>query len=223
MKKPIRKSKVKYSIDLQDITVAVDAVTFCYANGKLEIALVERKYPPFQNMLAIPGGIVLNRETLEEGTRRELFEETGISELGLIKEVATFSDPNRDSRRRVISVAFLCLVKQKFELKADTDAAAADWFKVDFLPSELAFDHAQIIDKVLSKLKEELYANATAKHLLPDEFTLREFQSLYEQVAREKLEKRNFRKWLSAQKWLKPTGRFEEGTSHRPAEYYTWV
>src|ERR1044071_39322 len=107
-----------------DVKVAVDAVVFGYSkNEGVSVLLIQRKYEPFKNQWAIPGGFVLEGESLEDAVKRELSEETGIT-VNYLEQLYTFGEPHRDPRQRVISVAYFALVKSSLfqQLKASTDA-----------------------------------------------------------------------------------------------------
>jgi len=98
------------SVSDSEIKVAVDAIVFGYSkNEGVSILLIQRKYPPFKNAWAIPGGFVLPDESLEEAVRRELREETGI-EVNYLEQLYTFGDPDRDPRGRTLSVAYYALL-----------------------------------------------------------------------------------------------------------------
>ncbi|MEO1449538.1 MAG: NUDIX hydrolase, partial [Bacteroidota bacterium] len=136
--------------------VAVDAVVFGYqASQGLSILLVKRRYAPHQGVWALPGGFVQENESLEGAVSRELEEETGV-ELRYLEQLYTFGQPDRDPRRRVISVAYFALVRLegKFPV-ADTDAADAAWFHIDALPP-LAFDHAEILQTAIMRLRNKI-------------------------------------------------------------------
>ncbi len=125
-------------------SLAVDAVIL--VNKKRELVLIRRKNPPFKNSYALPGGFVDVGETVEDACIREAFEETNIK-VKIIKQIGVFSDPKRDPRGHIVSVAFLCLPKTKNELaKAKDDAASLEILALSKIPSlKLAFDHMQII------------------------------------------------------------------------------
>ena len=96
-----------------NIKVAVDAVVFGYSKSEgVQVLLIQRKYPPFKNSWAIPGGFVLSDESLEDAVRRELVEETGI-EVNYLEQLYTFGAPKRDPRQRIISIAYFALVKSR--------------------------------------------------------------------------------------------------------------
>ena len=136
----------------QDIAVTVDAVIISKGEQP-KILLVQRGNDPYKGDWALPGGFLEEDETLEEGAKRELEEETGLL-IKTIKQIGAFGNPGRDPRGRTISIAFLGTVESPVEVKGDDDAAEAKWFKLSQLP-ELAFDHQRIIETALTKLKED--------------------------------------------------------------------
>ena len=105
------------------VSVAVDLVIFTVREGALQVLLIERGVPPYQGQWALPGGFVLDRETLEDAARRELEEETGLRDVYL-EQLYTFGDPDRDPRGRTIAVAYYALTPP-VEPRASTDAAKA--------------------------------------------------------------------------------------------------
>jgi 8-oxo-dGTP diphosphatase len=114
------------------------------------IVLIKRLNPPFKDHYAIPGGFVEYGETVEQAAKREAEEETGLR-IGNLKLVGVYSDPNRDPRGHVVSVAFLA-DELGGELKASTDAKEVGVFKE--IPAELAFDHTRILDDALRIVKD---------------------------------------------------------------------
>jgi 8-oxo-dGTP diphosphatase len=114
------------------------------------IVLIKRLNPPFKDHYAIPGGFVEYGETVEQAAKREAEEETGLK-IGNLKLVGVYSDPNRDPRGHVVSVAFLA-DELGGELKASTDAKEVGVFKE--IPDELAFDHTRILDDALRIVKD---------------------------------------------------------------------
>ena len=140
---------------MNKINLAVDAVVLGYEASELYVLLIERKNEPFKNAWALPGGFVEADETVEEAAKRELEEETGLSAESL-EQVHTFSAVHRDPRKRVVSVAHYVLVKKSGKtIMAGDDAADAKWFPVHDLP-ELAFDHYEIIQMAIEKLRQKI-------------------------------------------------------------------
>ncbi len=199
-------------------SVTVDVVIFTLLKGTLHVLLVKRKQWPFAGMWALPGGFVHMDESLDDAARRELREESGIDQVYL-EQLYTFGDPGRDPRTRVITVAYYALVSaDRQHLRAATDASEVSWFPAEN-PPPLAFDHRQILDYAIVRLRYKLEYTALAFELLPQEFTLTELQEAYEHILNEKLDKRNFRRKVLEADILEDTGHFRVG-EHRPARLF---
>src|SRR5262249_39792324 len=133
----------------------------------------------------------------------------------------TFGTVDRDPRGRVITVAYLGLVdRAACKLNAGTDAAKAQWFDVNELPS-LAFDHAEIVHLALTRLLAKVHYEPVAFHLLPKEFTLSQLQELYETFYRRPLVSPNFRRSVTRMDLLKAVGE-QQGVAHRPAKFFRY-
>lgn len=199
--------------------VTVDVVIFTLERGALHILLVQRKYGPFEGCWAIPGGFVRPDEPLDAAARRELAEETGVRDVYL-EQLYTFGEPRRDPRGRVISVAYIALVRaERQHLAAAEDAAAVHWFPVKSLPQPLAFDHDQIVGYAIDRLRSKLEYTTLAFQLLPEVFTLPELKHTYEQILDEPLDRGNFYRKIKAAELLEETNGFREGKG-RPARLY---
>jgi len=141
---------IMFCYDYPRPAVTVDIVVF--SSDALEVLLIQRKHPPFEGHWALPGGFIEMEEPLETSARRELEEETGITDVTLT-EVGTFGAPSRDPRGRVITIAYTTVIeKSTVNVKAGSDASEAAWFLNTELP-ELAFDHTEIIQKALERIK----------------------------------------------------------------------
>ncbi len=202
------------------VRVAVDLVIFTVREGGLQVLLIERGIPPFQGQWALPGGFVLERETLEGAARRELEEETGLRDVYL-EQLYTFGDPDRDPRGRTIAVAY-CALTPPAEPRAATDAAKAAWHPVGHLP-KLAFDHAKILKSGLQRLRAKVGYSTVGFELLPRQFTLPDLQNLYEVILERPLDKRNFRKKILSLGLLKSEGQKRSAGAHRPASLYSFA
>jgi len=201
--------------------VAVDIVIFTIQSGQLCVLLVKRAIPPFADQFAIPGGFVLDGESLDQAALRELKEETGVSEVYL-EQLYSFGDPGRDPRGRVISVAYYALIAaDRSPLIAGSDAAEARWWPIRKLPP-LAFDHGKILDYSLERLRNKLEYTTVGFQLLPERFSLSELQEMYEAILDKKLDKRNFRRKLALLKILQPTREFRR-SGRRPARLFEFV
>lgn len=120
-------------------------------NDKKEFILIKRKNEPFKNHWALPGGFVDYGESVENAAIREAKEETNI-DVKLKKLINVYSDPNRDNRGHVVSIAYTA--KGNFiDAKADDDACDIGIFNLNDLNSiQLAFDHSQIINDAFEKI-----------------------------------------------------------------------
>ena len=127
-----------YSYKYPHPSVTTDCVIFGFDGTKLQVLLVERGIEPYKGHWAFPGGFIKMDESCEEGALRELQEETGLTGA-YIEQFHTFSDPDRDPRERVVTVAFYALVRIQ-DVKGGDDASRAAWFALDAVPG-LAFDH----------------------------------------------------------------------------------
>jgi 8-oxo-dGTP diphosphatase len=129
--------------------LTVDAVVFRNMTNT-EVLLIQRGAEPFKDMWAFPGGFVDMDETVETAAARELLEETGINEIKL-HQFHTFSAINRDPRHRTVSVVFVGFTELITEPNAGDDAKNAKWFDLRNLPN-LAFDHAEILEKIKNEV-----------------------------------------------------------------------
>lgn len=203
-------------------SVTVDVVIFSLIAEELQVLLIRRKNPPFAGMWAIPGGFVHMDESLEEAAVRELEEETGVTNV-YIEQLYTFGKPDRDPRTRVITVAYFALVPYTdIEHRPGDDAEATGWFPMNDLPERLAFDHADILEYALTRLRYKLEYTSVGFQLLPDEFTLSELQHAYEIILGEELDKRNFRRKILSSGILEKTGKKQKEGEGRPAMLYRY-
>jgi 8-oxo-dGTP diphosphatase len=200
-------------------SVTVDVLMMSLRQRDLQILLIKRRSWPYEGMWAIPGGFINIDESLETAAKRELQEETGVQDVYL-EQLYTFGDPVRDPRTRVITVVYFALLdSERLQVKAASDATDVGWFSVYELPL-LAFDHQQIIEYALNRLRGKLDYTTIAFNLLPEQFTLRELQRVYEIVLHKRLDKRNFRKKILATGILEDTGAKKMEGTHRPARLY---
>ena len=177
---------------------------------------LRRPRAPFEGDWALPGTLVRNGEGLESATRRILDEGAGMGRPRHLEQLATFGEPGRDPRGRVFSVSYLALVPRPTPLRDE-----ARWIPVDRSPS-LAFDHGDILDSAIERLRGKLSYSNVAYGLLPDTFTLSELQGVYEAVLSRPLDKRNFRKRVLALDLVVETEGQRRGP-HRPAQLYRFT
>jgi 8-oxo-dGTP diphosphatase len=210
-----------YTYNYPRPAVTVDVVGFTLREDRLQVLLIQRMEEPFEEMWALPGGYIKMHEGLEEAAARELQEETGVEEAYL-EQLYTYGHPERDPRGRVITIAYFALLPAGAPVRQEggSDARQARWFPVDELPL-LAFDHAEIIQYALVRLRYKLEYTAVGFELLPEEFTLSEIQRTYEMILGEQLDKRNFRRRILEAGIIEATPHQRTGEG-RPARLYRY-
>lgn len=170
-------------------SVTTDCVIFGFDGTKLSVLLIERGVEPYKDRWALPGGFLKMNEDADTGAKRELKEETGL-EGAYIQQFYTFTAPERDPRERVITIAYYALVRMQ-DVKGGDDAADARWFALDEVP-QLAFDHDRILRKAEQALRQQIHFEPVGFELLPEEFTIKELQNLYEAILGVRFDRRNF-------------------------------
>ncbi|MFI2662229.1 MULTISPECIES: NUDIX hydrolase [Micromonospora] len=194
------------------VAVTVDVVALTVRSDALHLLLVRRGVPPFEGHWALPGGFVRPDEDLTTGARRELAEETGLGGERLrrvhLEQLASYGDPDRDPRMRIVSVAYLAFAPDLPDPAAGSDADDAIWLPVTALSSrQLAFDHDRIIDDGLERARSKLEYTPLATRFLDTEFTISELRAVYETVWGHPLHPGNFhRKVLSVPGFVDSTG-----------------
>lgn len=116
----------------EQVRLTADMVLTADHYGDRFILLVRRRYAPFEDWWALPGGYVRKGETAEE----------------LLDEVGVWHEPGRDPRGRVVTVVYRMNLAVCVDAEGRGDAVDAWWWRVTDLPS-LAFDHAEILDVAL--------------------------------------------------------------------------
>lgn len=178
---------------LERPVLAVDVVILGWIDGALRVVLWERTAEPFAGALALPGVAVRVDETLEAAALRAVTERLGWTRedtvrLGL-EQLATFDALYRDPRGRVVSVAYLGLLRE-----APPSAGSAVFRPVaETGEKTLPFDHGHIVTTAVERLRGRLRYTNIARLLLPDAFRIEALQDLYEIVLDTRLNRANFR------------------------------
>lgn len=200
--------------------LATDIVVLGFIDGALHglVSAVDRP-PHYKNTPGFLGGMVTEKETAREAAERVLEEKGGVKDVYL-EQLYTFSDVERDKRNRVVSVAYLGLVRPDV-------AASYDHPEASFVPmkklTKLAYDHDEMLRVALKRLQGKISYTTIAQYLLPRHFTLSELQEVYEVILKKEFDKRNFRKKILALDIVKDTGLVQEGVKNRPAALYTFT
>ncbi len=215
-------------------SVTVDLVVLTILDGVLSILLVARGEHPFKGRWALPGGFVRvgegpkdQGEDLYDAALRELREETGLpAGAALLEQLGAFGRPNRDPRTRVISVAYHALVRPTLvpHVSGGGDAAGARWFPVVERPP-LAFDHDEIVERALARVRGDLEGTSVAFALVPETFTIAELRTVHEVILGTTLDPGNFRRRflrMLDDGVLEPA-RGKRATASKPAQVYRFV
>ena len=204
-----------------DVTrVAVSTVIFSLRRDperdapSLVLPLVRRTRDPYEGLWALPGGWLDIRESLDAAASRTLAETTGLAP-SYLEQLYAFGAVDR-SPSRVVSIVYWALIRP--DDIPDESVENVEWFDAASLPS-LAFDHNQIVDYALWRLRNKVGYSRIAHGLLADEFTLAELREVYESILGRRLDPANFRRQVENSGTLLPTDRFRTG-SHRPARLY---
>jgi ADP-ribose pyrophosphatase YjhB (NUDIX family) len=218
-------------------TISVDCVIFGFSSNQLKVLLIERNYTDRSGIdfkdHKLPGDFITIDEDLDQAAYRTLEELTGLKDI-FLKQFAMFGKPDRISKhldrdwlldttgqeiQRVVTAAYYSLINID---DADSDFALknnAYWMDVKRIP-KLAFDHADIIERGLKHLQLSLRNEPIGFEMLPEKFTIRELQSLYEVILDSSLDNRNFRKKILKSRYLVQLDEKQSGVAHKPAYFY---
>ena len=202
------------------ILVAVDCIIFGFDGSQLKALLIKRGFEPEKGKWSLMGGFVGKGENADEAATRVLYSLTGMKDI-YMEQLYTFSDVNRDSAGRVISIAYFALINiadysEQLQLEHE-----AKWFLLNRMPP-LIFDHRQMVKKAKERLQEKVVAHPVGFELLPTKFTLPQLQSLYEAIYDTPLDKRNFTKKILSLGVLNKLNEKEKRSSRKGAYYYVF-
>lgn len=199
------------------IGVSVDCVIFGFEDNDLKVLLIQSDLEEFKGKWSLLGDLVKPDENLDDASYRVLRERTGLDDVYL-EQVHTFGDVNRHPAGRVISTAYFSLVNIKdHQLKLSDNGL--HWHPVRDLGA-MAFDHKRILENCLRQLQDKISEHPIVFNLLPEKFSLRELQNLYESILGIKLDRRNFRKKFFLTDWLVDANELESDVPHRPGKLY---
>jgi 8-oxo-dGTP diphosphatase len=186
--------------------VSVDLAVFTLAGRELSVLLRRRTEPPYPDFWALPGGLRCPGTSLDAQARALQVGITGVDGGGWIEQLKTFHRPQqldsagrvvvpgRDPRGDVLSVAYIAIVPVALAeaCAGDKDGVEQDWHPVRRLPVEMAFDHREVVDYAVRRLRSKVGYSSVGFQLLPAEFTISELQHVYEAVLGLSINRGNF-------------------------------
>lgn len=205
-------------LDYFNIAISVDCVIFCFDNKELKVLLIKSDLEEFSGMYSLLGDLVRPDEDLDSASYRILRQRTGMDDVYL-EQVHTFGSLSRHPSGRVITTAYYSLINARHQ-KLRVNNNELKWHAVKSV-RKLAFDHKVIVDTCLNRLREQVMDHPVIFNLLPDKFSLRELQELYEAILDTELDRRNFRKKIAIKDWLIDLNEMEEDVPHRPGKLYS--
>lgn len=200
--------------------IHVISCIFTVEKGITKVLLIKRKNEPFKDMWALVGGAVYNDETVDDAMRREILEKVGIKDIKLTMS-NVFSKVDRSPIMRMVAISYLGIIdysKVKV-LKETLKTSDADWVDITKIP-KLAYDHNEILDDSINKLKEEIVKSDILKSLFPIGFTIPEIQKTYESILGITFDRRNFRRKLLSLDLIEDTKREVKFEGKKPAKFY---
>ncbi len=204
----------------QKILVAVDCIIFGFDGTELKALLIKRGFEPEKGKWSLMGGFIRENENAEKAATRILYRLTGLRNIYL-EQVYAFTDVDRDTAGRVISIAYFALINindysEQLQLEHE-----AKWFPLNDIPP-LIFDHKQFVVKAQKMLQKKAATHPLGFELLPEKFTLPQLQSLYEAIYEMPLDKRNFNRKILSLNILNRLNEKEKESSRKGAFYYVF-
>lgn len=198
--------------------VAVDAVILGYEEGELKLLLFKRQLEPDLGKYSLVGGWIYQNESAEDAAKRVLEKLTGLNEV-FMEQVQVFSKPDRDPGGRAISIVFYALVDIKAHDKKLSDTYGAEWISVNNIPP-LIFDHQEMVNVALEKLRQKASYHIVGRDLLPDEFTITQLRQLYNSIFFREFDPGNFRKKILSLNAMNRLEKKDTSESKKGAFYY---
>lgn len=194
---------------------------FTVEEGRTKVLLIRRKNEPYYDKWALPGGAVYNNETLKDATKREVFEKTGIKDFEFHFS-KVFDQLDRSPLLRMFATSYIGVIaaKKVSLLKETLKTSDADWFLLDNLPKEMAYDHKKVLDSCIDSWRESIMKSSILKALFPHGFTLPELQETYQNILGKTYDRRNFRKKILSENLLIDSGENRIYKGKKPAKLY---
>jgi len=200
------------------LLVAVDCIIFGFDGKELKALLIKRSFEPEKGRWSLMGGFVGKDESADDAAGRVLLQLTGLGNV-YMEQLHCFSDVDRDTAGRVISIAYFALINIANYSEQLQPEHEAKWFYLAKTPS-LIFDHQRMVELAKERLKQKVANHPIGFELLPEKFTLPQLQNLYEAIYEESLDKRNFTRKVLSLGILNKLNEKEKESSRKGAFYY---
>ncbi len=200
--------------------VALDCVIFAFDGEDINLLFIKRAFEPSKGKWSLMGGFLKKDESLDEAAKRILFELTGLNDV-FMEQLLAFGEKDRDPGERTISVAFYALIKIDESDKEKLSENNAYWKPINDIPN-LIFDHNEMVDKALKRLRRKAKYQPIGFELLPEKFTMPQLQKLYEGIYQKNMDKRNFSKKMLAMNILERTNEKVYHNSKKGAFLYSF-
>lgn len=213
--------KINYYFDNDRFYISVDCIILGLHKNELNLLLIKRNFNPCKGCWSLMGGFLKKDESLDQTAQRVLRELTGLDNV-FMEQVGSFGAIDRDPGERVVSTAYYALINID---DYDPELARqhnAHWLKLSELPP-LIFDHREMVDKALRRLRQQVANQNIGSNLLPKLFTLSQYQQMYEAILGKSLDKRNFRKKVAEMDFLEKTDVKDKLCSKRGAYLYRFI
>ncbi|MCD9018651.1 NUDIX hydrolase [Parachryseolinea silvisoli] len=202
------------------ILVAVDCIIFGFDGSELKALLIKRGFEPERGKWSLMGGFVGENENADKAALRVLHQLTGMKDV-YVEQLHTFTDINRDTAGRVISIAYFALINIAGYNRQLEQEHESHWFPLNKMPA-LIFDHKKMVEKAKGMLRQKVATHPVGFELLAKKFTLPQLQNLYEAIYETELDKRNFAKKMLSLGILKKLDEKERESSKKGAFYYVF-
>ncbi len=202
------------------VLIAVDCIIFGFdqEEEELKLLLIKRDFHPEKDKWSLMGGFMKIDEKIEEAATRILHTLTGLTQV-YMEQLEVFSELDRDPVERTISVAYYALINIEDHDEELIKQYSASWFEISKVP-KLIFDHDIMVDHAIKRLRYRTSVQPIGFELLPEKFTMRQLQKLYEEILNERLDKRNFTKKINALDILEKLDEKDKNSSRKGSYLY---
>jgi len=209
--------KMENYSDQQKVLLAVDCIIFGFDMENLKILLIKRDFEPEKGKWSLMGGFLKDNETLDSAATRVLNDLTGLDNI-YMEQLRAYSALDRDPVERTVSVSYYALINIADYTVLNSNFSAK-WFDISEAP-DLIFDHNVMVENAISRLRYRAFTKPIGFELLPEKFTMKQLQSLYETILGEKLDKRNFINKINALDILLKTEEKDMNSSRKGSYFY---